>query len=557
MKLNKGVATKTVAILVAAIVVVAVFAGVTLFRGPAVPTTTTPTATSPTTTPTTTPTTSPTTTPTAPATTPTTTKDTVKVAMGVDLDTVDPHDITTTAVFNVLRHCYETLVWIDEKGNLIPWLVERWTVSEDGKVYTFYIRKGIKFHDGTPLNASVVKANFDRWMDPTVKVSQRGQLGPLSKVEVVDEYTVRVYLRTPFAVFLRSLSTYLFITSSKVIETYGNKTITEVVGTGPYKFVSWEKGKRVVLERNDDYWGNKSILKRVEWLIIPEASTRLAALLAGDVDFAFNLPPTDLERVKGDTRFTVITPVSNRIMFVAMVPRGPLTDPKVRQAINYAVDVDAIIKNVLYDLAIRTNAPLPPHFFGFHEMPPYTYDPERAKKMLAEAGYPNGFKVTLMHPTGRYMQDKQVAEAVQAYLSKVGITVELKTMDWPSFVAELRKPLQEKTYDMVLLGWGPGVADAHLALHGQFYSGQAPPRGLAAAHYNNSEVDKLLELGMSELNETKRAEHYKKAIEIIWKDAPWVFLYTQKWFYGATAKLKNFVVNIDGEQIFFHKAYFT
>lgn len=546
LKLNKGVTTKTAAILVAAIVVIAVIAGSALLRGPSTPTTTTTPSPSPTTTPTTA--TSP--------TQPLTTKDTVKIAIGIDLDTIDPHDLTTTMVFNVLRHCYETLVWFDEKGNVIPWLIEKWEVSPDGKVYTFYVRKGVKFHDGTPLNATVVKANFDRWMDPTVKVSQRGQLGPLSKVEVVDEYTVKVYLREPFAVFLKSLGTYLFITSLNNIRTFGNKTITEVVGTGPYKFILWEKGKRVVLERNDDYWGGRSVLKRVEWVIIPEASTRLAALLAGDVDFAFNLPPTDLERVKGDQRFTAVLPVSNRIIFVATVPRGPLADPKVRQAINYAVDVDAIIANILYGLGIRTNAPLPPHFFGYHEMPPYKYDPEKAKKMLAEAGYPNGFKVILMHPTGRYLQDKQVAEAVQAYLSKVGITVELRTMDWPSFVAELRKPLSDKTYNMVLLGWGPGVADAHFALYGQFHSSQAPPSGLAAAHYNNSEVNKLLELGMSETNESKRAEYYKKAIEIIWNDAPWIFLYTQKWFYASTARLQNFTINIDGEQIFFHKAYF-
>jgi len=251
----------------------------------------------------------------------------------------------------------------------------------------------------------------------------------------------------------------------------------------------------------------------------------------------------------------VITPTSNRIIFVAIIPRGPLADPKVRQALNYAVDVDSIIKNILYGLAIKTNAPLPPHFFGYADMPPYTYDPEKAKKLLAEAGYPQGFKVVLMHPTGRYLMDKQASEAIQAYLSKVGITVELKTMDWPSFVAELLKPLDQKTFDMVFLGWGPAVADAHFALFGQFHSAQAPPKGLAAAHYNNSEVDKFLELGMTELNESKRAEYYRKAIEIIWRDAPWIFLYTQKWFFASSASLQEFKVHIDGEQVYFWKAY--
>jgi ABC-type transport system substrate-binding protein len=543
MKLSKGALSKTAAIIIAVVVVIAVIGGVVvLTRQPQPSPTPTPTSPSPTTT--------------TVVTTPTVTKrDTIKVAIGVDLDTVDPHAQTTTMVYNVLRHCYETLVWFDEKGNVIPWLAEKWEVSPDGKVYTFYIRKGVKFHDGSELDAYVVKANFDRWLDPTVRVPQRGQLGPIERVEVVDKYTVKVYMKTPYAVFLKALGVYLLITSSEVITSFGNKTITEVVGTGPYKFVAWEKGRRIVIERFDDYWGEKPVLKRIEWLVIPEASTRLAALLAGDVDFAFNLPPTDLERVKGDARFTVLTPTSNRIIFVAMVPRGPLADPKVRQAINYAVDVDSIIKNVLYGLGIKTNAPLPPHFFGYADMPPYTYNPEKAKQLLAEAGYPQGFKVVLMHPTGRYLMDKQVAEAIQAYLSKVGITVELKTMDWPSFVAELLKPLDQKTHDMVLLGWGPAIADAHFVLYGQFHSSQATPRGLAAAHYNNSEVDKLLEAALAELNESKRAEYYKRAIEIIWRDAPWVFLYTQKWFYASSASLEGYKVHIDGEQVYFWKAY--
>jgi peptide/nickel transport system substrate-binding protein len=543
MRLSKGALSKTAAIIIAVVVVIAVIGGVTvLTRQPQPSPTPTPTSPSPTTA--------------TVVTTPTVTKkDTIKVAIGVDLDTVDPHAQTTTMVYNVLRHCYETLVWFDEKGNVIPWLAEKWEVSPDGKVYTFYIRKGVKFHDGSELDAYVVKANFDRWLDPTVRVPQRGQLGPIEKVEVVDKYTVKVYMKTPYAVFLRALGAYLLITSSEVITSFGNKTITEVIGTGPYKFVAWEKGKRIVIERFDDYWGEKSVLKRIEWLVIPEASTRLAALLAGDVDFAFNLPPTDLERVKGDARFTVLTPTSNRIIFVAMIPRGPLADPKVRQALNYAVDVDSIIKNVLYGLGIKTNAPLPPHFFGYADMPPYTYNPEKAKQLLAEAGYPQGFKVVLMHPTGRYLMDKQVAEAIQAYLSKVGITVELKTMDWPSFVAELLKPLDQKTFDMVLLGWGPAVADAHFTLYGQFHSAQATPKGLAAAHYNNSEVDKLLEAALAELNESKRAEYYKKAIEIIWRDAPWIFLYTQKWFFASSASLEGYKVHIDGEQVYFWKAY--
>jgi len=549
----RGLSRVAVVVVVVALIAIGVLAFLLVMQREAAPQPSIVTPTSPAGSPTPTPTT-PAVSPTTPAITK---KDTLKVAIGTDLDTVDPHGQTTTTVLNVVRHIYETLLWFDAGGNVIPWLAERWEVSQDGLVYTFYLRKNIKFHDGSDFNATVVKANIDRWIDPTVRVPLRGNLGPVKGAEVVDSYTVRIILSEPFAPFPRAVANYLLITSLDVIKRFGNKTITDVIGTGPYKFASWEKGKRVVLERNDEYWGQKPSIRRIEWLIIPEASTRLAALLAGDVDFAYNLPPTDLERVKNDPKFVVLNPTSNRIIFIAILPKGPLKDPKVRQALNYAVDKTAIINNILYGLGIDSQSPLPPHFFGYAKMDPYTYDPQKARRLLEEAGFPFDRRLVLLHPTGRYLQDKQVAEAIQAYLSRIGVQVELRTMDWPSFVATITKPLDQKDYDLLLLGWGPGVADAHFTLYEQFHSSRAPPAGLAAAHYNNSEVDSLLVQARRELNEMKRAELYRKAIEIIWKDAPWIFLYTQKWFYASTKDLKDFWVYVDGEMIFFDRAYFA
>ncbi|MGC9149082.1 MAG: ABC transporter substrate-binding protein [Sulfolobales archaeon] len=486
-------------------------------------------------------------------------KDTLKVAIGVDLDTVDPHGQTTATVSNVLRHVYETLVWRDPNNlSVIPLLAERWEVSSDGLVYTLYLRKGVKFHDGSEFNATVVKANFDRWFDPTVRVPTRSQLGPVNKTEVVDPYTLRVYLSRPYPFFIDMLASIPYITSLPVLQKFKNNTITEVVGTGPYKFVSWEKGKKIVLERFDDYWGPKPPIKRIEWYIMPEASTRLAALLAGDVDFAYNLPATDLERVKSNPNLIALTPTMDRIIFIVLVikPNSPLADPRVRQALNYAIDKEAIINSILFGLAVPANDSfVPPHYLGYFPMQPYKYDPEKAKKLLAEAGYPNGFKMVLLHPTGRYLQDKQVAEAIQAYLANIGVQVELKTMDWPSFVATVLKPCSEKDYDAVLLGWGTAIPDAYFILFGQFHSTQATPKGLAPACYNNSEVDRYIDLASKELDPVKRAQYYKLAEEIIWRDAPWIFLYTQKNFAGKVATLKGeFVLN--GENFYFMNAYF-
>jgi peptide/nickel transport system substrate-binding protein len=157
------------------------------------------------------------------------------------------------------------------------------------------------------------------------------------------------------------LAYFVLMTSLDVIKRFGNQTITEVVGTGPYKFVSWEKGRKVVLERFDDYWGQKPAIKRIEWLIIPGASTRIAALLSGDVDFIYAPPPPDLERLTSDPRFNVYTPISNAYLHLSIISRGPLADPRVRQALNYAIDKDAIVKNVLYGLGVPADSAVPPN----------------------------------------------------------------------------------------------------------------------------------------------------------------------------------------------------
>lgn len=540
--------TKTAAIVIAVIIVIAIIGGAWWYMSQPTPT---PTETTPPAEKTT-----PAEGTTAPPTE-TVTRDVIRVAIGVDLDTVDPHGQTTTTVYNVMRHVYETLLWFDDEGNVIPWLAESWEVSEDGLEYTFHLRKGVKFHDGSELTAEVVKANIDRWLDPTVKVPTRSQLGPIDHAEVIDKYTIKIVLKKSFAPFLASLAEYLLITSKNIIDKFGNKTITEVVGTGPFVFKEWVKGSKIVLGRFDDYWGEKPKVRVIEWRIIPEAGTREAALLAGDVDVTFQPPPADIESLRNNPAVTVLTPVTNRVIFVALMPKGPLKNKLVRQALNYAIDRQAIVENVLFGLGVPADSVVPPHFFGYAKMTPYEYNPEKAKQLLAEAGYPNGFKLVLMHPTGRYLQDKQVAEAIQAYLSAIGIEVELKTMDWPSFVKELFKPLNEKIYDAVLIGWGPGVADAYYTLYPQFHSTCQLPHGLGLAYYNNSYIDELLDKSTVELNPDVRKELYKEIIAYLWDDAPWIFLYTQCSLLAFSSNLKGVWIHPDGEQFYFFYTYFT
>ncbi|HIQ13000.1 MAG TPA: glutathione ABC transporter substrate-binding protein, partial [Thermoprotei archaeon] len=313
----------------------------------------------------------------------------------------------------------------------------------------------------------------------------------------------------------------------------------------------------IILERNENYWGDKPMIKTIIWKIIPEAGTREAALLAGDVDVAFLPPASDKDRLEEDPNVKLYTPITNRILLIGLMPKGPLLDERVRKALNYAVDKEAIVDKVLYGLGVVADAPIPPHFFGYTPMDVYEYNPDLARQLLEEAGYGDGLTLKLMHPTGRYLQDKQVAEAVQAYLQEIGIEVELITMDWPSFVAEILKPTEETTFDLVLVGWGPGVADAHFTLYAQFHSSVAIPNGLGIARYMNEEVDTLLDQAMKELDPERRKELYRRAIEIIWDDAPWIFLYTQKNLLAVNKNLEGVFIHPGGEMFFFYSAYFT
>ncbi|MBO3757863.1 MAG: ABC transporter substrate-binding protein [Candidatus Brockarchaeota archaeon] len=463
---------------------------------------------------------------------------TLKVAIGTDLDTVDPDAQTTTTVGNVMRHVFEGLTWYDANGNLIPWLATGWNISSDGLTYTLYLRKGVKFQDGSDFNAQAVALNLKRWLDPRTRVIGRSNLGPIKDFQVINNYTIKITLAEPYPPFLRALAGF-WIASPKVIEKVNiTGTITDPIGTGPYKFSLWEKGKDVVLERFDDYWGVKPSIKTIKWEIIPDASTREAAYPS----------------LKNDPNLKVFTPLDTRIMFVALLPKGPLKDPRVRQALNYAVNKTAIIDTVLFGLGKPLTGLVPPNFFGYSPQPPYHYNVTKAKELLAEAGYPNGFSMVLLHPTGRYLQDVQVAEAIQAYLAQIDVSVKLVTMDWPSFVQNVLLPLNQTKYDAVLIGWGGEIPDAHFYMYYLFESTEAPPHGLAMAHYSNPVVDDLLKEAINTVNSTKREELYAKAASIIWQDAPWIFLYQPYSLFAARKNVNNVFFGPDHETMYFWNA---
>ncbi len=475
----------------------------------------------------------------------------IAAVLGVDPTTLDPHQIYSTPEAIVTEHLYDKLVTIDKNGDIIPELATSWEVSKDNLEYVFHLRKGVKFHDGTPLNASAVVYSIQRFIRKLPPEEDIPRMPLITYVimidhaEVIDEYTVKIVLKYPHTPFLSRIgSSCCGIISPTAAKKWGPKDFGEyAIGSGPYKLVEWRHGYRVVLERNEEYWGGLSPTKRIVFTIVTEAATRVTMLEAGDADLIVSPPMTDVPRLEKNPKFVVIKFPSTRVIYIGMNTQwGPLKDKRVRQALNYAVDKAAIVEKILGGLGVVMDSPLTREMFGHYSVGTYAYDPAKAKKLLEEAGYPNGFKATFYHPTGRYFMDVKIAEAVQSYLMAVGVSCELKTMDWPSYMALISKPLAESPLQLFVLGWGPWILDGDQMLYPMFHSEQWPPKGMASTFYNNSRADALIIQGTRILDPTERLKIYREAQEIIMDDAPWLFLHNERYTVVYTEKLRNVIM---------------
>ncbi|MEJ2359042.1 MAG: ABC transporter substrate-binding protein [Deinococcales bacterium] len=466
---------------------------------------------------------------------------TFRIAIGVDPDSLDPAQGTTTTVDNVLDYMVQPLVTIDESGKLVPDLATSWSTSADGKTLTFDLRQGVTFQDGTPFDASAVKWNLERLLDPKVRVPRRGQLTVIDSVEVVDAHTVRLHLKEPSPALVGAMSqTTAAMLSPASVDKEGNSyaNIVHPVGTGPYVYTSRQKGTNVVVSRFDGYWGEKPYYDKVVFQIVPEATTRESLLLAGQVDLIILPPTSDLPALQNNPRVKVLFGPSDRTIFIAInTSKKVLDDKRVREALNYAVDKQAIIKGVLFGAADPMDAPMAPSIFGYQKIGAYPYDPEKAKQLLQEAGVdPSQITLHLISPTGRYVQDFPAAQAIANYIRDIGFKVDVRTMDWPTYVGTITKPQAENTTELHLLGWAPAFMDASQQMQ-QFDCTQSPPNGLATSFYCNQDVQKLLQQASSEVDVATREKLYQQASKIIWDDAPWIFLWVQRFPMAYQANL--------------------
>jgi len=466
------------------------------------------------------------------------------IGIGIDADTLNPQEQTTTLMQNMCALLYDTYLYLTPEGKLEPRLITKFEVSPDGLTWTLHLRQGVKFSDGTPFNAKAMKLSFDRALDSKLRVPLRFTITMVKECVVVDDSTVQLKLSYPFAPLDQTLSMAVASTiSPAAIEKYGDDVRNNPVGAGPYKLSEWVKGDRIVMVRNDDYWGPKATVEKIIWKIVPEVSTRESMLRAGQIDICYKPSPANVTALKADPKIKVDMPLDTRTIFMALRGDRPaLKDKRVRQAFNYAVDKKAIVKKILFDTGEPMDGPVSPKVFGYAKMETqYDYNPDKAKQLLKEANFDFNQAVRLATPQGRYLFDTQVAEAVLAYLQAIGVKAELRVYDWPTFMAAVYK-VEQPEMDVSLLGWGPLIMDADTALYGQFTTSVYPPKGLGSAFYSNPEFDKIMEQSRLEQNPEKRKAVLVQASKIVWEDCPWLWLHVEKFVIAYNSKIENMPV---------------
>ena len=482
--------------------------------------------------------------------------DELRVLASVDLDTLDPHAVwALTTYIYMLNPVYDSLVTKSPDLKIKPALAEKWSVSPDGKEWTFHLRRNVKFHDGELFNAQVVKANIDRITNPKKFLAAKILYFKGVKAEVVDDYTVKLITATPLADMLDNLASIgACMASPEALEKLKKKEKVLPIGTGVYRFVDYKAGESWTLEANAEYWGEKPKFKKITFKVVPESATRALMLETGETDLAINFSPTDYERLKNSDKITakVIMPTVSRLYLGFNTHQKILSNQKVRQALNYAVDKHAILSSVLFGIGRISDSPIASGQGVFHRQSEgYPYNLKKAMQLLKEAGYADGINLTLKYSPGRYMADAQIMQAVQAYLSQAKVKVELVPLEWATYIAELKDPKKTDQYEMFLMSWGNPGLDSDFAP--PLHSSNWPPGG-NYTWYKNEDVDKWLEAGKVELDPKKRKEIYDKVQKQVMEDAPWLFLMERSNVAGWQKNLKGIFFQIPNV-VNFNQAY--
>lgn len=474
---------------------------------------------------------------------------------------LDPARETDGESFYGSTQIFDTLVeFVPGTTEIQPALAESWDISDDNLVFTFNLREGVQFHDGTDLTADAVKFSFDRQM---LESHPYHDLGPwqywgymdmsniVDRIEVVDDYTVRFYLQRVEAPFLANLAMdFAAIVSPAAVEEHGAEFKNNPVGTGPFEFVSWTKDDNIVLDANEDYWGEGPYLDRVILRVIPDATARYLALQNGEVDVIDFPSAEDLELMEEDPDIELIQQAGLNVGYLAMnTDKEPFDDKRVRKAMNYAVNREAIIEAVYGSAGQVAKNPLPPTMWGYNDdIEPYPYDPERAIELLAEAGYPDGFTTDVWAmPVARPYNPnaRRIAEIIEQDFAAVGVESEIVSYDWGTYLDRV----DAGDHQTGMLGWTGDNGDPDNFLF-VLLSIPAANAGGNIAFWRNEEFNDLIVEAKQTFDQDRRAELYMQAQEIFHEEAPWVTLAHSVVTVPVGSNVRNFVIYPTGKRVF-------
>jgi peptide/nickel transport system substrate-binding protein len=468
---------------------------------------------------------------------------TLRIGMAADVTAADPHYANIAPNNAVAWHVFDALANVDADTRLVPGLATSWRAIDD-TTWEFVLRKGVRFHDGSSFDARDVEFSIKR---AAALAEKGGQFGgfvrAISEIRIVDPHTIRFKTTRPHAVLPQDLNSIFIV--SRAVGSAGTDDFNAgraAVGTGPFRLESFARGDRVNLVRNDDYWGGKPAWERVTLRILPQDAARMAALLAGDIDAIENIPTSDVARIARGKRLRIARKVSWRTIFLHLdqyrdappgvtdangkaLARNPFRDLRVRAALSAAIDRRALVDKVMEGLAAPAgNLVAPPVFAHDPSLGPPPYDPKMARQLLAEAGYPEGFRLTLSTPNNRYVNDEQVAQTVAQMWARIGVQVaRVEALPAATYFTKGRNG----DFGVALLGWGSFAGD--LALR-SLVATPSPQKGLGTwnwSGYSNAQLDRLVEQALGTVDQNEREALAKAAMAVAVKDHAVILLHHQ------------------------------
>jgi len=484
----------------------------------------------------------------------------LRIGLSSEPTAMDPHFHNLGPNNAMSRHVYDMLILQNERQGLTPGLAEKWGPVDD-LTWEFKLRKGVKFHDGSAFSADDVVCSFERAPNVPNSPSSFATYTKGKTVVKIDDYTVHIKTEAPYPLMANDVSTVPVVSAAK-----GCKATTEqfndgtaAIGTGPFKFVSYSPGDSIVVERNDDYWGDKPTWSKVTFKPIKANPARVAALLAGDVDIIAGVPTTDIATLKKNDKVSLSQGPSNRVIYLHLDHdrskspfvkangggdiENPLKKLAVRQAISKAINRDAIVDRVMEGVAVKAGQLLPDGFFGVSDkLQPVDYDAKGAKKLLADAGVGDGFEITIHGPNDRYINDSKIAEAIGQMLTRVGIKTQVETMPRSVYFKRASRGGPDKTpeFSFILVGWGAGSGEASSPLK-SLIATHTPDKGWGSSNrgrYSNPEIDGIITKALSAVKDDERAALLAKATEMAINDVAIIPLHYQVNTWGSKKGLK-------------------